>query len=406
MKLPLRIAKRYLFSKKSTNAINIIAGIATIGMGVGTAVLIIILSVFNGFEEVVLDLYNDFYPDVEVLPVEGKTFVPDSAQMVLINDLPSVGKVSLSLTENAHFQFQDRDYIATLKGVDSVYAEVTGLANHVVLGDYIKTRGEQAVLLLGVGVYSQLRAAVEEGAQPVMVSTPKPGLQAGFTGLQTLNRQRMLPVGVFAVQPQFDDRYAIAPLASVQRLLRYSNQVSAMEISVAPNHSPSQLAKELSNVLGPDFTIKTRFEQDAELYKVLKTERWAIFAILSFILFIISFNITSSLSMLVIEKRRDIGILRALGMKSNGIRSIFFFEGMLNGILGAVGGLLIGSAICLAQMQFGFIRIDENTTFILDAYPVLLRWSDIVFVLLLALTISVFASLIPALRASKIDSSL
>ena len=402
MKLSLRIARRYLFSRKSTNAINLISYISMAGMGLGAMVLIIILSVFNGFERIVLGLYEDFYADIEVRPATGKVFSPSDTLLSELARHPDVEIWSRTLQENAHLSYDGRDVIATLKGVDARYADVTDVDEHIVDGVFDLFHDGPDRIVLGLGVHYQLGTSVERAVDPVQVSTPKKGVQAAWTPMQTLDRQPMVVDGVFAVQQQFDERYGLVSIEAMQRQLDLgSDVVSALEVRLRPGADLHDTARDLQASLGPGVRIITRFEQDAELYRVMRTERWAIFAILSFILAIISFNIVASLSMLAIEKTRDISILKAQGMTEGGIRRIFLLEGVLGSLLGAVIGLALGILICWIQMRFGIIRLDPTATFIIREYPVHLRWTDVLLVLGVIVVLSVSAAIIPAMRAGR-----
>ncbi|HRI29152.1 MAG TPA: ABC transporter permease, partial [Chitinophagales bacterium] len=301
MNLAARIAKRYLVSKKSTNAINIIAGVSTVGMMVGTAALILVLSVFNGFEDLVTSLYNTFNPDIKVLPAEGKTFEPDSATLLAISAVPGVKAVAQVLEENALLRYKNKDYITRLKGVNDAYKQVTAIDTAIIEGSYRLTLEDADCGLLGLGVVAALGINLDNQFARVQVFMPRrEGKVSTFAAERAFTQASFIPTGVFAIQQDFDAKYAIVPIRFMRNLLSYDTALSGLEIALEPNAKPETVKKNLKAVLGNQFIVQDRYEQDAFLYKVMKTEKWAVYFILTFILVISAFNIIGSLSMLVI----------------------------------------------------------------------------------------------------------
>lgn len=401
MNLAARIAKRYLVSKKSTNAINIIAGVSTVGMMVGTAALILVLSVFNGFEDLVTSLYNTFNPDIKVLPAEGKTFEPDSATLLAISAVPGVKAVAQVLEENALLRYKNKDYITRLKGVNDAYKQVTAIDTAIIEGSYRLTLEDADCGLLGLGVVAALGINLDNQFARVQVFMPRrEGKVSTFSAERAFTQSSFIPTGVFAIQQDFDAKYAIVPIRFMRNLLSYDTALSGLEIAMEPNAKPETVKKNLKAVLGNQFIVQDRYEQDAFLYKVMKTEKWAVYFILTFILVISAFNIIGSLSMLVIEKKQDIGILKAMGATKSFIRKVFLMEGILLSLIGATVGVVLAVAVCLAQQHFKLIKL-QGASFLIDAYPVSMRTADFVLVFITVVVISVLASVVPAHRAAE-----
>ncbi|HRK27267.1 MAG TPA: FtsX-like permease family protein [Chitinophagales bacterium] len=401
MNLAARIAKRYLVSKKSTNAINIIAGVSTVGMMVGTAALILVLSVFNGFEDLVTSLYNTFNPDIKVLPAEGKTFEPDSATLLAISAVPGVKAVAQVLEENALLRYKNKDYITRLKGVNDAYKQVTAIDTAIIEGSYRLTLEDADCGLLGLGVVAALGINLDNQFARVQVFMPRrEGKVSTFAAERAFTQASFIPTGVFAIQQDFDAKYAIVPIRFMRNLLSYDTALSGLEIALEPNAKPETVKKNLKAVLGNQFIVQDRYEQDAFLYKVMKTEKWAVYFILTFILVISAFNIIGSLSMLVIEKKQDIGILKAMGATKSFIRKVFLMEGILLSLIGATVGVVLAVAVCLAQQHFKLIKL-QGASFLIEAYPVSMRTADFVLVFITVVVISVLASVVPAHRAAE-----
>lgn len=402
MNLALRIAKRYLISKKSTNAINIISGVSMVGMMVGTAALILVLSVFNGFEDLVTSLYNTFNPDLKIVPVNGKVFDPDSLQLVQIRQIEGVRAVSEVLEENALLRYREKDYITRLKGVDSVYREVTQVDSAIIDGIFRLTESEVDCAVLGLGVLSSLGVNLQNQFARLTVFMPRrEGKVSTFMPEQAFQQASLLPVGVFAIQQDFDSKYAIVPMRFMRQLLNYPTQVSAIEIALQPKANPKTVKAALEKITGAkELKVLDRYQQDEFLYKVMKTEKWAVYFILTFILIVSAFNIIGSLSMLVIEKKQDVSILIAMGATRGFIRRIFFFEGVLLSLVGSSIGVGMAVVLCLVQQHYKLIKL-QGASFLIDAYPVSMRITDFVLVFATVVVISVLASVFPARRASE-----
>ncbi len=401
MKLALKIARRYLVSKKSTNAINLIARVSIVGMMVGTMALLLVLSVFNGFEDLVTSLYNTFNPDIKITAKKGKTFEPDSLQVLQIKNLEGVTAVSKVLEENAQLQYKDKFNIFRLKGVDDAYTDVSQVDTAMVEGEFKLTDGYKNYAVIGAGVEGILGVNIMNQFQKLKVYMPRRDVKVSTLRPETAFKQDLLsPIGTFFIQQDFDSKYVIVPLRFMRDLLAYKTAVSALEVAIAPNAKPATVQAQIQRILGDGFHVQDRYQQDAFLYKVMRTEKWAVYLILTFILVVAAFNIIGSLSMLVIEKSRDIGILKAMGATKNFIRRLFLLEGMLLALTGATLGCLLSVIICLVQQHFKILKL-QGASFLIDAYPVSMRFGDFALVFVTVVIISLFASIFPANRAAE-----
>ncbi len=406
MRFALRVALRYIFSKKSTQAINIISGITMFGITIGSAALIIILSAFNGFGNLVLGLYGSFYPDITVQPATGKVFQAEPEWLGSLNAHPSVRYVALSLEENAMVAYNDQESVAVIKGVDTVFALVTAVDDSVFAGnyelDYNDGRLQVDCAVLGSGLAASLGVALGLDYPAVQVFMPRREVKGGFSPRNAFIRQSVQPVGAFRIQADFDSKYMFTSIEFIRSLLDYEgNEVSAVEIALNDGVSANKAAEELGELIGPDFTIKTRDQQNDFLYKVMRNERWVVFLILTFILLIATFNMIGSISMLVIDKRKDIGTLRAMGANESMIRNIFFLQGLLQTLFSIGMGFLLATLLCVLQMRFGLISIPGSGSFVVTAYPIALEAMDYIYVGLTILAIGSVASWVPAHLASR-----
>ncbi len=378
MKLAPFIAKRYLFAKKSHNVINIISAISAIGMAIGTAALIIIMSVYNGFDSLIRSMMSNVEPDLMITPATGKVFVPEGEVYDRIYEQESVKNMCCVLQEQVFISYDGKQGLAKAKGVDWIYEEESPLKDHLTEGEFRLHRGDIPLAAVGAGL------AYEMGISPRFLS----GIEIYFptrTGrislanpTSSLEFIKVWPSSIFSVSNDIDSELMIIPIESMRELLEYDKEVSAVEIRLKDGSDGKELKrlqKEISQMLGPDFKVKDRFRQNESLYKMMKYEKAAIYMILIFIIIIIAFNIFGSLSMLIIEKRDDIATLRSLGAQDSLIRRIFVLEGWMISLVGLAGGLIVGIAFSLLQQHIGFIKMPGH--FVVQAYPVILSWSDI-----------------------------
>ncbi|PID92578.1 MAG: hypothetical protein CSA96_02510 [Bacteroidetes bacterium] len=390
MRLSLYIARRYLFGKKSRNAINIISGIAAGGVTVGTMALVIVLSVFNGFDQVVKSLFSTFDPEIKISATEGKTFSPAKETLKAIEALDGVSAVSEVLEENVLLVYGEKQHIATIKGVDDHFTEVSGIDSMVYEGVFKLKDPTRPYAVVGQGVAYSLKIGLHF-VDPLFVYTIDRKSKINMAQPEeAIRRDFIYPKGFFAIEQDFDSRYVIVPLSFARDLLDYPGAVSFLELKLEPSADLETVQRDIAKLLGPGFSVKNRQEQNELFYRVMKSEKWAIFLILTFILIIASFNIIGSLSMLIIDKKDDILTLRNMGATKRLIERIFLIEGWLISVLGSMLGLVLGTGIAWLQQRFGFIRLAGNGSFVIDAYPVQIEGLDI---LLIGLTVNLIGLL-------------
>jgi lipoprotein-releasing system permease protein len=401
MNFPLYIAKRYLFSRKKRNAINIISGISVIGVAVGTMSLVIVLSVFNGFDKVIKSLISSFDPDLKITLIEGKVFDPDSANKTGIVNLPGILEVSEVLEETALLRYDQRQYIATIKGVDEKFGNTSGIDTMIVDGKYILQEDGRSFAVLGQGVAYSLRVGLNF-LNPLIIYVPERTGKINIANPAGSFRQLAIyPAGIFGIEQEYDSRYVLLGINSVREILNYSKEVSALEIKIKEGESAESIQKLVKSVIPGGFVVKTRYQQNEVFYKIMKSEKWAIFLILTLILIIASFNIIGSLSMLMIDKKDDIKNLRNLGAENSLIERIFLIEGWLISALGSVIGLILGLFIAWIQQEYKIIRLSGNGSFVLDSYPVDIQLDDIIIIWLTVLFIGFIAILYPIRKFSS-----
>ena len=384
MRLSRFIAWRYLFAKKSHNVINIISIISAAGIAVGCAALVVILSIYNGFDSIVRDLNDSHTADVMISPATGKVFTLDD-RFAFLHDDPRVAAVCGVLEESVFVQYGERNKVVTAKGVDSLYERVTGLRDYMVEGEFSLAFGDLNQVVLGRTVALELGAR-PAFLQPILAWFPSRTQQVDLLNpLGSLHQVRLHPAGIVSLEQNFDQKYLIMPLDALRELLEYDDEVSAVEIYLKPDAlnrhglAPRSFLSQVQDKLGPDFRVRDRQQQNTTLYKLLKYEKIAIYLILLFVMLIVSFNIYGSLSMLIIEKRDDIATLRAMGADDALVGQIFTREGWLISLLGIFSGVAIGLLICWAQQRFGLVKMPGN--FVVDAYPVVVQAADILLII-------------------------
>jgi lipoprotein-releasing system permease protein len=393
MRLSLYIAKRYLFAKKSRNAINVISGISVAGVTVGTMALITVLSVFNGLETMVKGIFNTSDPEIRITPVKGKVFVPDSLTMVHLGRLNGVDAWAEVLEENALLKYEDKQYIATIKGVSDNYKSVTQLDTAMWDGEF-KLKDENrmyAVAGLGVANYLGMRLNF---VSPLCVYIPRRTASINVNPETAFVRKYISFSGIFAVEQDFDSKYIFTPIEFLRELLEYKKEVSSIEVKLKPGTDGKKIQKSIADIMGKNFVVQNRYQQQELFYRVMKAERLAIFVILTFILIIASFNIIGSLTMLIIEKEHDIEILKSLGANNSLIKKIFTFEGWLISLLGTASGLILGFIVCFIQQHYGIIKL-SGESLLIDTYPVEMRFSDFITVGVTVMAIGYWAAWYP-----------
>jgi ABC-type lipoprotein release transport system permease subunit len=400
--LPFYIAKRYLFSKKSHNIINIISLISVAGVTIGTAALIIVLSVFNGFEDLVLSLFNTFNPDLKIEVREGKTFTMDGGTMGDVRKIPGVVALNEVIEENALIKFRDQQHVITLKGVSKDFIRISGLRDHIIGGSFPAENAENYALM-GAGVAYYLSLYIGEFTPAAIVFVPD-RLKKGYAGLQedAFISQPLQVTGVFTLQQEYDMNYVVVPVEFTRSLFRYDRDVTSVEVYTMPGKDIEKIQEEIATLLGPGFTVKNRFQQQALLYKVLKSEKWSIFLILTFILIIAAFNVIGSLSMLILDKKKDIAVLWSLGADKKLIKRIFMTEGIMISVFGGIAGLILGGLLAGLQQAFGLVSLgNPEGSFIIDAYPVKVEVIDFILVFVTVMIIGLATAWYPVRQISK-----
>ena len=403
MNLAQFIAGRYLFAKKSHNVINIISAISAIGMAVGTAALIIILSVYNGFDSLIRSMMSNVEPDLLITPATGKTFIPDDSTFDWIYDQPSVKNMCCVLEEQVFISYDGKQSLARAKGVDWVYEEESPLKDHMQDGEFKLHRGDVPLAAVGAGLAYELGISPRFLA-PIEIYFPtRTGRISLANPAASIESVRVYPSGLFSVNNDVDAELLIVPIEKMQELLEYEDEVSAVELRLtedSPKDELKRIQKEIGARLGPGFRVKDRFQQNESLYKMMKYEKAAIFMILIFVIIIIAFNIFGSLTMLIIEKEEDIRTLRSMGAQESLIRKIFVLEGWFISLAGLAGGLVIGVGFAAIQQAFGIIKMPGH--FVVQAYPIILSWSDILLTAVGVAAIGYLIALLPvALRSRK-----
>lgn len=402
MKFAWYIAKRYLISKKSFNIINIISGISVAGITIGTMALIVVLSVFNGFEGLIVSLFDTYSPDLQVTAIKGKTFVPEEINVRQIEQLEGVAQVVEVVEDNALLKHQASQYIISLKGVGDNYQQATSLDSMLIDGQFILREGNMNFAVLGAGVAYHLGVFLRAKVDPITVYVPSRTRKPGVSLDNAFNSRNIIPSGVLSLHQEFDLKYVIVPIGFARELFEYESQVTAMEISLHPDADADDMQEKISILAGEGFLVKNRYQQQELLYKIMKTEKWAIFFILTFILIIAAFNVIGSITMLILDKKKDIAVLHSMGANNQLIKRIFRVEGMMVSVVGGIIGLILGAVLCFLQQEFSLITLGGGEgSFIIEAYPVEMKFIDFIYVFLTVLIIGYLAAYYPVSRISR-----
>lgn len=410
MNLPFKFARRYIFSKKSTNAINIISGIAVFGIAIGSMALIIIMSVFNGFEGLLGNLIGSFKPDVRITAVEGKVFISDSSMIQQIRLLDGVHSVSQSLEEIALFEYEGVQNIANIKGVDDNYTQVTAIdtclndSQEYQIYDSIK---KIHFTVIGANLAYALNINIGKVFnRPLTVYMPKrTGKMTTSPTKKPFKKRTIYPAAIYEVQQSEYDNYAITNLAFVQEITSYKNgEISALEIKLDPQFNESNTLEKIRAIAGDTYVVQNRYQQDEALYNITQLEKIVAYFIFAFTLVLVAFNMVGALWMLVLDKKKDISTLKSMGATSRLIRHIFLMEGFLLSFIGLLLGCFLAITLCFLQQQYGFVKLSGSGEFIINSYPVEMRLGDFAVVILTVLGIGTVAAWIPAQKASTIQN--
>lgn len=396
MKTPHFIARRYLIARRGKSVINIISWISLIGIAVGTAALIIVLSVYNGIGQVTQSLYNVFDPELSVQPAQGKSFTASDELLDLIQTTPGVARLCPIVEENAWVTHQHNEAIVQLRGVGDNYAQLSGLDTLLDEGTYLLRDHRAHYLLLGGEIAYNLGVGTYTNT-PLALHIPRRGTSIGLTMEEAFHIAYAYPAGTFSLQQDIDGRYIIAHIDLLRQLLDYSPQeVTSLALQLENPRHLARVKRQLAERLGPQYRILDRTDQQPLYYKVFRSERVGVILVLSLIVLIASLNLIASLSLLIIDKRRDIALLRSLGMTPDDIQRTFRATGRLTSLIGIGVGLLVGFLICLVQQRFGLVRMGDN--YIVEAFPVAMRWQDFLLTLLTTLVITFLSTTLTTRR--------
>jgi lipoprotein-releasing system permease protein len=399
--LYLKFAWRYFKAKKSTNAINIISWVTAGVIAFSTLCQVLVLSVFNGFEDLVKSLYSNFYSDVKVVPDKGKTFTLTQTQLDQIRRIPGIKGTSFDVEEKALLQNGDQQTVVLLKGVDSNYYKVSGVPEKMYHGVFNVGTLDNPKLVLGAGIESAIGIQADRNLFPITVFLPKKTSSDNPNPLSALSEGNAMTSGSFAIQQDFDNKYVLTNLPFMKQQMNYQpDEYSALEISLFNPDKSAEFTKTLQKTLGDKYKVLTKYEQNTSLYNSMRLEKWFIFAVLTLILIIAAFNMVGALTMLVLEKRKDISVLQSMGADKSLIQKIFLSEGILLAVVGAATGIILALIIAFLQIKFHLIKLVGNS-FLIDYFPVKLVITDFILVAFTALVIAFAASWFPAKKASQ-----
>ncbi len=373
--------------------------ISVIGVTIGTMALVIVLSVFNGFDGLIRSLFGSFDPDLKILPATGKTFVPDST-FEQIRKMETVVFYSEVLEENALLKYGNKQRPAIVKGVDEEFTLMTGIDTMMVEGQFILNSGRYNFAVLGYGVALDLGVGLSF-TDFIKFYVPKRDAKLGLNPMDAFSSEFLYPSGYFTIQQDFDSQYVLVPLQFARNLFDYKKEVSAIELAIQNPEEVEKVKDEIQKLLGDKFQVKNRFELHDVLFKMMQSEKMAIFFILAFILLIASFNVIGSLTMLILDKKKDIATLRSMGAEEKTIQKIFLLEGWLISIIGATSGVTLGLIICFVQIKYGLITLSGNGAFIMNSYPVEVHFTDIFIIFTTVVFIGYVASRYPVRYITK-----
>ncbi len=395
MNFSFYIARRYLFSRKKTNLINLISAISVGGLVIGTMGLIIGLSGFNGFDSLIKSLFSSFDPEIRITVKEGKRFDASGSSFDELRRMPCVAYYAEIVEDNALLRYNDRQVFATVKGVSEDYLQFSGIDSMLTQGEFKLKDATNNYAVLGEGIAYNLAVGINQ-MDPISVYVPKRGRESSVLPSGNFNQKLIYPSGFFSIQQELDTRYILVPISFAREIFEQPDMVNAIELKLKEGIPEKQSLAAISALLGENFEVKNRYQQHDYLYKTMLSEKYATYLILILILVIASFNIVGSLTMLILDKKEDIEILRSMGADKNTIRNIFLFEGWLISFFGAIIGTIAGLAICQAQISYGLVRLsDKASSFIIDAYPMKIVPTDVVLIVISVSLIGFLASWYP-----------
>ncbi len=397
MNLPFFIAKRYIFSKKSRNAINVITGITVLAIAVISFSLVIILSALNGFESLLLNLYSNFDPDLKIEVVEGKTFELSQGKISRIENVPGVVGLYDCIEENAVIMHNDNKVIATLKGVDTNYIKLSGMERHIAAGTIDLVINGSPRAILGAGIDQNLTSDVSNPYTILTMYVPKKG-NYSINDPDGVQEMQINPGGVLLMDQIINEKYVIVPLSFARKFFEYKTEVSYLEVKIDSLSDTDQVQEEIRSIVGGDFTVKNRLEQQASIFQMFKKEKRSTFAILMLILVVATFNLIGALTMMVLEKKKDLGTFKSMGGTQKLIRRIYYFEGITISMIGALLGMVLGVSLVMLQIKFHLLELENS---IVDYYPVKLLGTDLMLILAVTLLLGFLTSIYPAKMAAR-----
>ncbi|MFT3884725.1 MAG: FtsX-like permease family protein [Flavobacteriales bacterium] len=406
MQLPLLFARRYLLAKRpssgkagSRNAINIITIISIVVVAVVTAAMVVVLSTLNGISALVDTLYSPFDQDLTITPAEGKTFGRDSLPLAAIAALPQVEATSWVIEENVLLRAGDQQAVATMKGVEPQYLAMSGLGDRMYAGEATFDRGNGAMVILGAALKDELGVPKDDGVlRPLEIDALVRGRKLSRYRQGAFQQEHVAVAGAFTINLEFDQQYMLAPLDLAAKLLGYGRAVNALEVHARPGTDVDELARAAAKAVGPRFSVRTRYQKNALMYRTNATEKWFTFVVLAFIGLIGAFNVIAALTLMMIEKRQDMRTLTGMGATTAFVRRVFFLEGLLIVAVGAVAGLVAGLMICGVQQWTGFVSLEGS---VVESYPVQVLWTDLVWILCAVLAIGTLAAWVPLRSLSR-----
>jgi len=401
MRLPLFFAKRYLFSKKSVNAINIISGISVVGVLVSSAALVIVLSFYNGMEKLILSLYSSLAPELRIEPTTGKVFSTADTKFTELRQKSYIRSYTEVLEDKALIQYNNQQFIAEIKGIEPQSLQEVDHENMLYAGNLDIAQDSNFYALIGAQIQTNLRIPINGINNHIQLFSPRKGAQSNtINPLDEINIRNISPIGVLQYE-QSVDNLIITPIDFARDLLNEYEKVSAIEIYTSDTLALPKIQKQIQNLLGESYIVKNREQQNPLLYKTIQSEKWVVFFILTIIGIIAIFNIIGSLTMLVIDKKQDMNILQSLGASKTLIQRIFFYEGVMIASIGSFVGIILGLLFCLFQERFGFVRTGEGANAIMDVYPVDIRWADFIVVFLTVMCVAIIVSYISSRLSVK-----
>jgi ABC-type transport system, involved in lipoprotein release, permease component len=395
-----QLAIRYLRGKRAGNAVPILSRISMTAIAVSAGAMIVLFSVMNGFEELVSDLYKAFYPQVKITAAEGKFFSFSDAQLAEVKRTEGVAATTMCIEDNVLLNSNEEQKVATIKGIDPQYYSVNDIRPYIVEGADSVSDLHTPTAIIGMHIANDMAIDVKNVFNTLQLYYANTDVDnLSLAPESAFKMLELKPEGIFRVQDDFDAKYVLAPLPVVQELLQASGKYASVELKLKDGADEDDVKEALQKQLGNAYKVQTRFEQNSTMYMIMRSEKWAVFAILVLVLLIASFNMVGALSMLVLEKQKDISILRAMGASPAAIRNVFVAEGVLWAFAGGLAGVVLGGALCFLQKQFGFIKMQGS--FIIDAYPVALQGSDFVLIMITVMIVGLIASWYPALKAKR-----